>query len=188
MKILSNFDTNFRRHIYSQKLQEFSEDKILVILRSKYYLIFKVLFPFSILIGILFLMIVSLDYIQAYPFILWMLCFVWFLVFWFRVFRKFIKYKYDFTIVTPRGILTYQQKGILHNRMKEIPSKRIKAIQISRTGLLWNIFGFGEIDIIADMTDTAHMWEDEDAPWVMAMTYVDFPFEVKNKISKLCFE
>lgn len=72
--------------------------------------------------------------------------------------------------------------------MKEIPSKRIKAIQISRTGLLWNIFGFGEIDIIADMTDTAHMWEDEDAPWVMAMTYVDFPFEIKNKISKLCFE
>lgn len=72
--------------------------------------------------------------------------------------------------------------------MKEIPSKRIKSIQISRTGILGNIFWFGEIDIIADMSDNAHMWQDDEAPWVTWMTYVDHPFEVKNKISRLCFE
>lgn len=188
MKIFSNFDTQFCKKTYEQKIQEAGEEHVLLILRSKYYLIFKVLFPFFILIGILILMVFFLEYTRAYPLVLWLLSFVWFLVFWFRIFRKFLKYKYDFTLVTPRGVVTYQQKWILYNKIKEIPSKRIKAIQVSRTGLLWNIFWFGEIDIIADLADNAHMSWDDEAPWVMGMTYVDLPFEVKNKISKLCFE
>jgi len=188
MKILSNFDSQFPQKSYQAKVEEFWVEKVLFITRSKHYLIFKILLPLFILFVVLGIMIVFLDYIRVYPIIFWLLCFVWFLVFWFRVFRKFLKYKYDFTLVTPRGVLTYKQKGILSNQQKEIPSGRIKAIQISRTGLLGNIFGFGEIDIIADMSNNTHMWEEDEAPWVTGLTYVDHPFEVKNQISKLCFQ
>lgn len=140
MKILSNFDTQFCHKTYHQKIEEVGVENTLLILRSKYYFFFKVFFPFFFLIFILTAMILFLQYVNAHIGIMSILCCVWFLVFWFRVFRKFLKYKYDFTIVTPRGVVTYQQKGILNNRMKEIPSKRIKSIQISRTGILGNIF------------------------------------------------
>lgn len=188
MKILSNFDTEFREKLVQEKNQEFGSEKTLLIIRSKYYLIFRVLFPGVILSFILLSMLLFLEYIKAFPFIFGTLIFVWFLVFWFRVFRKYLKYKYDFTLVTPRGVITYKQKGILQNQLKEIPSRRIKAIQISRTGILGNIFGFWEIDIIADMSNNTNMGEEDEAPWVTGLTYVDHPFQTKTQITKLCFD
>jgi uncharacterized membrane protein YdbT with pleckstrin-like domain len=188
MKILSNFNTEFRNIVLSQKREEFPNEQILVVLRSRYYFLLEVFIPFVFLAFLLVSMFAFLQYVQAFSFIFPVLSLVWLLVFWFRIFRKYLKYKYDFTIVTPRWVFTYKQNGILESQMKEIPAKRIKAIQISRTGILGNIFGFGEIDIIADMSDNAHMGEEEEAPWVTGLTYVDQPFKVKTQISKLCFE
>ena len=159
-----------------------------VIHRARYYLYFKVIVHFVWYLAILVAMILFLNYVQAFSSIYLALIFVWFLIVWFRVVHKLLKYLYDFTLVTSKGIITYKQKGILHNQIKEIPAARIKAIQVSRKWILWNIFGYGFIDIIADLSNEAHLWQDNEAPWVLWLTYVDHPFEMKTKISHCCFK
>jgi hypothetical protein len=115
---------------------------------------------------------------------------VWLLIFWFRVFHKFLKYICDFTVVTPWGVTTYKQKWILHCTLKEIPAKRIKAIEVSRTSLLWNVFWYGYVDVIADLNEFSKRKEDytDEAPWVVGLTYVDNPHKIKARISKICFK
>ena len=99
----------------------------------------------------------GLFYAHAIPSIFVALTLVWLIVVWFRIFHKLLKYLYDFTIVTPNGVTTYKQRGILHSTVKEIPAQRVKAIEISRTTLLGNIFGYGNVDIVADLVEKSHM-------------------------------
>jgi hypothetical protein len=84
--------------------------------------------------------------------------------------------------------MTFKQKWILHSVAKEIPSRRIISIEVCRTTFLWNIFWYGNVDIISDMSERAHLWQDDEASWVIWMTYVDNPYEIKEKITDLCFQ
>lgn len=187
MKIFSNFDTKFLHVVLENKMKSFPREKVFVIKRSKYYLVFKVLFHFFGYLGILIALYSGLFYAHAIPSIFIALTFVWLIVVWFRIFHKLLKYLYDFTIVTPNGVTTYKQRGILHSTVKEIPAQRVKAIEISRTTLLGNIFGYGNVDIVADLVEKSHMWADNEDSWVIGLTYVDKPYKVKERISKTCF-
>ncbi len=188
MKIFSNFDTNFRKKVLEKRKESFDDSQIIVIIRSKYYFIFRVFIPFVayLLIGLTiayFLRKYSLDFFIYIP-----LGLVWLLVIWFRVVHRFLKYRYDFTIVDPRGITTYKQKGILHSFLKQIPANRIRSIQICRNNLLENVFWYGSIDILTDFAENMHIGEDGEVPSVIGMTYVDAPYKIKNKITDLCFK
>lgn len=188
MRIFSNFDTEFQKKIVAEKTRAFGADAIFVLTRSRFYLYFRVIAHFVWYFVVLISMIFFLNYIQAVNSIYVVLIFVWFLVVWFRVFHKFLKYMYDFTIVTPKGVTTYKQKGILHSQIKEIPSARIEAIQTSRDWILGNIFSYWCVDIIANTGENSHLGQDDEAPWVTGLTYVDHPFEIKTQISNCCFK
>lgn len=187
MKIFSNFDTNFKQKVLEKRRKSFSDSQIIVISRSKYYFFFRVVFPFFIVLIIggvllLFLKKYSINWYVSFPLIT-----VWFLVLWFRVVHKFLKYRYDFTIVDPLWVTTYKQKWILHSFLKQIPANRIRSIQICRNNILENIFSYGSLDILTDFTDNMHIGEENEAPSVIGMTYVDDPYEIKNQITDLCF-
>lgn len=188
MKIFSNFDTGFRQKVVNKKLKSFTEAEIIVVTRSKYYLIFRVLFPFFVVSAIggaalVFLNKYNIDWYVSTPLIA-----VWFLVVWFRIIHKLLKFRYDFTVVDPLGVTTYKQKWILRSFIKQIPANRIRSIQICRNNILENVFGYGSLDILTDFTDNMHIGEEDEAPSVIWMTYVDMPYRVKNKITDLCFK
>lgn len=187
MKIFTNFDTKFSQRIIQEKQKQYPKKDILLLYRSKYYLFFRVLCHLAWYIVILLLLLLFIWSLQWYWFLMLPLIIVWTIVVWFRVVHKFLKYKYDFTIVTPQGITTYKQKGVLHSVIKEIPSRRIKAIEVCRTDILWNIFWYGHVDIIADLTENSRIWTNNEAPWVIWLTYVDKAYEVKEHISWICF-
>lgn len=71
--------------------------------------------------------------------------------------------------------------------MKEIPTNRIRSIQISRNTFLENVFSYGAINIHADYSENPHIEEDNESPFVIGLTYVDDPIKAKNKISDICF-
>lgn len=71
--------------------------------------------------------------------------------------------------------------------MKEIPSNRIRSIQVSRNSFLENVFSFGSINIHADYTENPHFEEDNESAFVIGLTYVDDPIKAKNVISDICF-
>lgn len=187
MKIFSNFDTKFLDIVLTNKLKSFKKDEIFVIKRSRYYFVFKVLLHFIWYVSALGMLVWFFIYVQCPPIGFVILFVAWTIVAWFRVVHKLLKYLYDFTIVTPKGITTFKQKWILHSITKEIPAKRIKAIEISRTTLLGNIFRYGNVDIVADLSDVSQRDSDSEDSWVIGLTYVDYPYEVKERISKTCF-
>ena len=136
MRIFSNFDTKFKSKLIEKKQETYKKEDLIVITRSRYYFFFKVFIPFAILLalGVMILMFLqnySINWYISIP-----LGIVWFLVVWFRIIHKWFKYCYDFTIIMPRGVVTYKQKGILHSYIKEIPANRIRSIQVSRNTFL----------------------------------------------------
>lgn len=170
----------------SRKL--YPESEIFILYRSKFYVIFYII-PRIILYSIIFfLWLWVCFYYQVHFSIYWLFLFLWFVPFWFQVIRKILKYICDFTVVTPWGITTYKQRGILHSVLKEIPARRIKAVEVFTPMLLGNIFGYGSVDIIGDMNDSHYFGVDGEAPWVIGLTYVDRPHFVKSKISATCFK
>lgn len=113
---------------------------------------------------------------------------VWLILTWFICGHRLLKFLYDFTIVDPTGITTYKQKGILHSNLKQIPSQRIRSLQIHRSSILENIFAYGKIEIHTDFTENMHIGEDNESPSVIALTFVDKPYKKKNKITDICFK
>lgn len=188
MKILSNFDTKFLDKVLEKKRKMFSQEQILIIRRSKYHLFFVVLLNLLFYALLLCVMHIFFLYIKVPPiFFIWGII-VWLIVVWYRVVHKLLKYKYDFTIVTPKWVMTFKQKWILNSVSKEIPSRRIISIEVSRATFLWNIFWYWHVDIVSDQSEHAHFWEDNEVSSVITMTYVDDAYEMKEKISDLCFE
>lgn len=188
MKIFSNFDTKFKEKLVRRKKTTFKEEDIIVIIRSKYYFFFQVLCPFIVFLLLAIGVFIFLQKYNISWYIAIALILVWILVVWFKVVHKLLKYLYDFTVIVPRGIITYKQKGILFSYLKEIPANRVRSIQVSRNAFLGNVFWYGSVDLLTDFTDNMHIGEEDEAPSVIWMTYVDMPYKVKNKITDLCFK
>ena len=189
MRIFSNFDTKFREKILARQQNVFWEKSILVLTRSRYHLYFRVLahLPlYIILYVILFAWVVYLFNDYEFWIILFM-TFVFAIILWLRLWHRLLKYLYDFTIVTPKTIFTYKQKGILYSIIKEIPAHRIRSIQVSRNTLPQNMFAYGSINIHADYAEDFNIWDDTESAFIIGLTYVDEPLKAKNRISDICF-
>ena len=140
MRIFSNFNTKFIDKVLADKHETFDESEVFTIHRSKFFLLFHVIFHLIGYISVLIVLCLILAYYNSPWYVFCIFVLFWLFIIWFRIFHKFLKYFCDFTVVTPGGITTYKQKGILHCTLKKIPAKRIKAIEVSRTSLLGNIF------------------------------------------------
>lgn len=188
MKIFSNFDTGFKKKVVNKKLKSFQKSEVIVITRSKYYFIFRVFLPFWFLLWLGFLGLMFLERYSISWYISVSLICVWILVIWFQIIHRFLKFRYDFTVVDPLGVTTYKQKWILRSFLKQIPAKRIRSIQICRNTFLENIFEFGSVDLLTDFTDNMHIGEEDEAASVIGLTYVDNPYKIESKITDLCFK
>ncbi len=187
MKIFSNFDTQFKDKVISKRKTKFQDDEIMVVVRSKYYLLFRVILPMILYLIVWLVVLVFLGWYMGSNLVYVPLFLVWLLVVWFRVVRKLLKYLYDFTIIDPLGITTYKQKGILHSFLKQIPANRIRSIEIERSNLLENIFSYWKVNILTDFMENMHIWEDWESPSVIGMTHVDDPYKIKTRITDICF-
>lgn len=171
-----------------KKQKKFPWEKVLVITRSKYHLIFRVIFPW-IMLGILYIALYWLvwktewtQYLR-YPLIIMGSVF-----FWFQIMHKLFKYLYDFTIIDPLGVTTHKQKGIMRSYLKQIPANRVRSIQVTQNRFLENICWYGDIDIHTDFPQNPHFGEDTESPSLIGLTYVDHPHKVKTKLTAICFK
>ena len=190
MRIFSNFDTKFRNKVLARQRERFSDEYILVLTRSRYYFYFRVLAHLPLYFVLYVALFTSISYFfDAYRFwIILIVSIIFLIIFWIRIGHRFLKYLYDFTIITPKAVFTYKQKGILYSAVKEIPADRIRSIQVTRDTLLQNIFSYGVIDIHADYSKNFHIDEDNEPVFIIELTYLDDPLKVKNKISDICFQ
>ena len=64
--------------------------------------------------------------------------------------QKYIDYKMDFLIVTPKEIIKYDQKGVLSRKGESISADKIKTITIRKEGFLASFFDIGSLVFLAE--------------------------------------
>lgn len=189
MRIFSNFDTNYIHQAMAEQLEKYKKEEVFLIRRSRYFFLFYI-FPHFIWY-LIFLMLLqwAAGYFELNLYIWFFIFLAWLVLIWFRIWYKYLKYICDFTIITPWWITTYKQKWILNSVLKEIPARRITAIETRRPTMLSNIFWFWTIDIIGDSDKWVidHSDDSVESPWILMLTYVNNPQDVKACISKICF-
>ena len=108
--------------------------------------------------------------------------------FLYKMYRTYINYKMDFTIITPEEIVAHKQHWLFVSNYKNIPAKWVKSIQSGRNGFLWSLCNFWEITFLMDWWSEA-VWIDKTDShwaWILILTYVDKPDITKRKIMLIC--
>ena len=163
MKILSNFDTNLSYELYNKYAEKYWQDNVLIVFRCKIYLFLYVLIPafFTILIlVVLFWIFYWIDFVGTekwYAF--WIISmFVFILTSW-KLLKRYIDYKMDFSITTPDNVIYYEQTGFFTRESRTLNVDRIKSISVEKDWILRSLFNFWNIKVLSewDISDTWHI-------------------------------
>ncbi len=180
MKILSNFDTKKREKLQLEKIMQYGEECVIVIQHSSYYWYFRGCTSF-IALSIIFLSFWFIISIYFPHIILYtVLVFLYILLLWFFVVKIYITYFMDFILVTPDSVYTHEQKWILFNTFKEIPTMNIRSVEVMKNSILWNICWYGDISLSSDIENTLQ-WK-QDSAGVIYFSYVDDAYKISKKI------
>lgn len=156
MKIFSNFDSNYKRKVVASYVEEYGSENILVVNRSK---LFARLYVYVPTIG--YLLIVSLIIYGVFTridisFVTWSVSIIawgFWLVSMFPIFKKYIDFKLDFGVITPKWVFSYNQTGIFKRNMTSLNVQNIRSIVVNKAWLLYSIFNNGEILILSEWSD-----------------------------------
>jgi hypothetical protein len=96
----------------------------------------------------------------------------------FPVIKKYIDFKLDFGIITPKWVFSYNQTGILRRNMTSLNVQNIRSIVVNKAWLIYSIFNNGEILVLSEGSDNNK--------WEAKFNYVNNP-ELKRKKMKQIF-
>lgn len=180
MKIFSNFDTQFKKKVYQEFVMEYGEQNILLISRSR-------------LFGWLYIYVPALSYISAcvlllvilsnYSWTVWIkyvgapIVILSFLYLLFPLIKKYIDYKLDFAIISPRGVNSFNQSWIFRRQNKFLNKQNIRTISVNQHGFMHSLFNNGEIIILSE-------WWATDVGDIQLL-YVPKPEEARQKMKKV---
>lgn len=156
MKIFSNFDSNYKRKIVASYVEEYGSQNILVVNRSKLFVWLYVYIPTAGYLIIASLIIygvfarVDMSFVRRLAaIVVW-----WFwLVSMMPVFKKYIDFKLDFGVITPKWVFSYNQTGILKRNMTSLNVQNIRSIIVNKAWLIYSIFNNGDIIILSEWSD-----------------------------------
>ena len=105
MKIFSNFDTNYKRKTIAKHIEEYGSDNVLVIQRSKLFVWLHVRFPAIVYTLVATIIVYAVwawlrvAVINRFVVIIVIVSWIGLMI---PVIKKYIDYKLDFGIVTPK--------------------------------------------------------------------------------------
>ena len=88
-------------------------------------------------------------------------------------------YRMDYLLVTPQEISKYDQSGVLHRDVENIPTNKIKSISVSKHGLLQSMFDIWSIVFLAE-------WESDE--WDITMEMIDAVGYTQKQIKRIMGE
>lgn len=186
MKIFSSFNSNKKSNMYQEYKDEFWEDNVLLISKSKLFYWLFIIFPLVLFLGVLWVIIRGLIYFfQDINKILWYIlsCWVLILMLWkifFPLIKLYIDYKLDFAVITPNFMIRHNQEGIFNSNTKSFNIENMKSIYIDRKGFLW-----GLIYSILNNWNIVFMVESDKFFWESTISYVQNPEKVRDEIGRI---
>ena len=153
MKIFSNFDTNYKSDVVTKFVMEEGRDNVLVIQRSRLFLWVEVYIPLVFYTLIFLLALYGLSYIQQHTLLYRSLYvvtpFVYILILS-PIFKRWIDYYCDFTVVTPNGVFLYNQRGLLYRTTSAMNIENIRTVNVKKSTLLYALFNNGDIIFLSE--------------------------------------
>jgi uncharacterized membrane protein YdbT with pleckstrin-like domain len=107
---------------------------------------------------------------------------LWLLVgrLWVIYIGKIIDYYMDFTIVTHKQILSYDQSGIFKRNSRSLDLTKIKSVNIEKDGFMRSLFNFGTIVFFSEWDNLAS--HDENMLGNIRLNYVKYPRKIRENI------
>ncbi len=181
MKLFSNFDTKRKQEAYDEAVQKFSAKNVLVLSKSWLFLMVKVVFPLLrwtlVFIALQFPIYISLEEFWNVRYILTGIMFFVYIVMISPVFKYYLDYVMDFSLVTPQYLTRYNQSWPLKRDIKASNVKNIKTITIEKNNLLYNIFDNGNLIFLSE-------W-DRDNDGEIVLHYIKDPEAKKKEITRI---
>jgi hypothetical protein len=183
IKILSNFDTWLWKVLFAGYEERYWVWKVLFVRRGYIYVLFRVIFPAIVLVMILIPLVYFLIHRKTYE--LFILLLVWVYIIWasfiwlallFQIIRSLINYHMDYTIITPKQIISFDQTWILNRKSRAIEIEKIKSISVDKKWLLKSIFNYGWIVFFAE-------WDSQYGD--LTLNYILDPLLLRDKIAKI---
>lgn len=184
MRIFSNFDTELDERLYKEYSERYWKENVHVVFRAQIFLLLTIIFP-SLLFIFLFLVAAILLYYMdlwdwlnitkwAFYFILF---FVSFIIFGWKMLKNFIDYKMDFAIIAPWEIVAYNQIGIFSRAARTLDVDKLKTISVDKRWILNSFFNYWDINFLSEWDES---WDGD-----INFKFVYDPDDVKLRIKEI---
>ncbi len=161
MAILSTFDPWLKNKELNYYIDKFWTDHVMIIERSIIFAILKIVFPAIVFVLTIVAILRATEAIDsswaALTFLGLPLTVIIVIVMVYRLWKVYIDYTMDFTIVTPEQIISYNQTFLLSRRVRTIQTSKIKTVSISKNGIIYSLFDNGDINVLSEGDQT--QWE-----------------------------
>lgn len=194
MKIFSNFDTRLYHDLYEIEVAHYGPDKVLVVHRSSIYVWLRIVLPvvwFCLILALMIYTQMKISSIQNISSIITLLGKTIIIVSSCLVIgyicRKLSDYYMDFAIITPRQIVSYEQRGLFRRSSISLDLTNLRSINEEKNGILKSIFNYGTVVFLSEWWD----YRQEDDPdaaidaSMIKLNYITYPRKLREKILRI---
>ena len=159
----------------------FWKESVLVLNKSLLFFFSKVVFPLLwwtvVFVLLQFPIYFSLGEFWVAKYLVTILLFFIYLFMLSPIFKYYLDYMMDFSLVTPEFLTRYNQSWMLKRDIKSSYVKNIKTITIEKNTLRYNIFDNGNLIFLSE-------W-DRDNDGEIVLHYIQNPEQAKKKIVRI---
>ncbi|RAL55157.1 hypothetical protein BSK20_05120 [SR1 bacterium human oral taxon HOT-345] len=181
MKIFSNFDTEWKQEAYQEAVDKFGKENVFILNKSFLFFFSKVIVPFFgwtiMFILVQFPIYLGLEDFGNIKYIVTGVLFIIYLFVIAPLFKYYLDYVMDFSLVTPEYLTRYNQTGPLKRDIKSSYVKNIKTITIQKNTFWYNIFDNGNLIFLSE--------GDRDNQGEIVLHYIKDPEAKKKIITKI---
>ena len=179
MRIFSNFDTKLKKRSFIRYQEKYWPDMVVLVVKGRLFWFMKIFFPFFVFV------VSSLGILLMFNLFLWTsgafyggipLVVLWFLLVLGPLLKRQIEYKMDFTVVTPKMLITYDQQWLFHRDIKTINTDNIKTVTVEKSGFRYSLFNTGDLTFLSE-------WDMEH--WEVRLHYISKPEKHRHAIAKI---
>lgn len=159
MKIFSNFDTKLKKRIIERYQAQFGKNNVVLLVKWPLFCLLKICLPFlafllpSAAILLLFNVLVWEDALLygGIPLVV-----LGFFIILGPLLRRYIAYRMDFSIVTPKMLITYDQRGVFDRVIRTINTFNIRTVSVEEKWFRYSITNTGDLTFLSEGGDVEH--------------------------------
>lgn len=159
MKIFSNFDTTLKRRTFARYQKQFGHGNVVLIVKWRLFWIEKIFMP------LVFYVVMSSGILYLFYYFLWYDGFLYggiplvslgLFILAGPLLTRYIEYKMDFSVVTPKLLITYDQKWIFRRNIKTINTLNIKTVSVEKVWFWYSLFNTWDLVFLSEWWDMQH--------------------------------